>query len=186
MSILSIDPGINNCGLSVINYEKEFTVIETCLVKNARKFTDSEKVIESKFGNRAVKVIAILNTIDSILTTYKDIDTIVIEAPFYNALTPMAYGSLLEVIFAIKYTIVIKKELGFKLVEPLLVKKLFSNQSQASKEAMKQFLIKKKENKDILLNKDVTELSEHEIDSIAVGYIHYLNDIEEKTNVNVT
>lgn len=182
--ILSIDPGINNAGLSVINFDNEFKVIETHLVKNARKFTDEEKVIESKFGNRSVKVIAILNKIKQLLSTYKDINAIIIEAPFYNALTPMAYGSLLEVIFAIKYTIIIEQELGFKLIEPLLVKKLFANQSQASKEAMKQFLIKKKENRDVIIDKNIEELSEHEIDSVAIGYVHYLSTLEEKMNVD--
>lgn len=179
---LSIDPGINNCGLAVIDTKNNFVVKDTYLIKNARKFTDEEKVIEAKFGNRTVKVLYILNKINELLSNYK-IDTVIIEAPFYNALTPSAYGSLLEIIFSIKYKIIIENDLGFKLIEPLLMKKLFTNHSQASKEAVKQFLIRKKENKDIYIDKNIDELSEHEIDSVAIGYVYYLASLEEKLNV---
>lgn len=177
--ILSIDPGINNCGLSILDFGKQFEVKETFLVKNARKFTDEEKIIEAKFGNRTVKVLAILNKIKEILDTYP-IDYVVIEAPFYNALTPIAYSSLLEVIVSVRYEILIKRDIKSKMVEPLLVKKLFTQQAMASKEVIKQFLFKKKESGEIIINKSIEELSEHEIDSIAIGFVHYLSVLEEK------
>jgi len=177
--ILSVDPGINNCGLSILDFDKQFEVKETFLVKNARKFTDEEKIIESKFGNRTVKVLAILNKIKEILDIYP-IDYVVIEAPFYNALTPIAYSSLLEVIVSIRYEILIKRDIKSKMVEPLLVKKLFTQQAMASKEVIKQFLFKKKESGEIIINKSIEELSEHEIDSIAIGFVHYLSVLEEK------
>ena len=181
--ILSIDPGINNCGLSVLDLESQFEVKETWLVKNARKFTDEEKVVEAKFGNRTVKVMAIINKIKEILSTYPNINRLIIEAPFYNALTPMADGSLLEVIFSIKYLIIIPNNLEMKLVEPLLVKKLFSRQHLASKEVIKQFLYKKRDDKEIIISKEIDGLSEHEIDSIAIGYVHYLSVLEERSSI---
>jgi len=181
--ILSIDPGINNCGLSVLDLESQFEVKETWLVKNARKFTDEEKVVEAKFGNRTVKVMAIINKIKEILSTYPNIDRLIIEAPFYNALTPMAYGSLLEVIFSIKYLTIIPNNLEMKLVEPLLVKKLFARQHLASKEVIKQFLYKKRDDKEIIITKEIDGLSEHEIDSIAIGYVHYLSVLEERSSI---
>lgn len=183
MTILSIDPGINNCGLSVLDLETEFTVKDTWLIKNARKFTDEEKIIETRFGNRSVKVMAIINKIKEILATYPSISTIIIEAPFYNTLTPTAYGSLLEVIFSIKYLIVIPSQLNMKLVEPLLVKKLFAKQHIASKEVIKQFLHKKKETGEIIISKNIDEMSEHEIDSVAIGYVYYLSVLEERQSV---
>lgn len=180
--ILSIDPGVNNCGLSVVNIESDFIVIETWLIKNARKFTDEEKIIEIKFGNRTVKVMAIVNKIKELLVIYPNIDRLIIEAPFYNALTPMAYSSLLEVIFSIKYTIIIPMNLDIKLIEPLLVKKLFSGNNMAKKEAMKQFLIKKKDDGNIKFTGNIEQLSEHEIDSIAIGYVYYLSVLEERSS----
>ncbi|NTW91117.1 MAG: hypothetical protein HGA35_04215 [Erysipelotrichaceae bacterium] len=92
----------------------------------------------------------------------------------------MAYGSLLEVIFSIKYTIIIPNELVMKLVEPLLVKKLFAKQHMASKEVIKQFLFKKRDDGEIKITKEIETLSEHEIDSIAIGYVHYLSVLEER------
>lgn len=176
---LSIDPGINNCGISVNDPVNRLQILETINVKNARKFTDDEKIVEQQYGNRAVKVLHILNTINSLLVKYPSINTIVAEAPFYNALTPVAYGSLLEVIFSIKYNVVIPKQLNFKLIEPLLIKKMFANKSMATKEIMREFLSTRiSEGHIIMSNPDVSFLTEHEIDAIAVGFVYQyqLND----------
>jgi len=172
MYFLSIDPGIANLGISVNTFTYPFTSVETILVKNTRKLTDEEKVLEETYNSRTPKIYFILKHINELLNKYPDIDTLVLEAPFYNALTPAAYGSLLEVIFAIKYSIVIPKNLKFVLIEPLLVKKLFTSKSVANKEAMRQFLILRKQSGDIILSKDIEELSEHEIDAIAVGFVY--------------
>lgn len=181
--ILSIDPGINNCGIAIIDTTKAFTVIETVLVKNARKFTEEEKALEIEYGTRAVKVEAILKTVRGLLNKY-DIKTVTVEAPFYNALTPVAYGSLLEVIFAIKYDIIVKGKYIFKLIEPLLVKKMFTNKGMAPKDLIKEFLFKKKEDASILIASDIDSLSEHEIDAIAVGFVYNLMLQEVAKNVN--
>lgn len=183
MAILSIDPGINNTGLAVLDNTSQFTVIETVLVKNARKFTDDEKLLEKEYGTRAVKVEAILKTVRELLCKY-NIETIAIEAPFYNALTPVAYGSLLEVIFAIKYDIVVKGKYIFKLIEPLLVKKMFTNKGMAAKDLIKEFLKIKKEDGSILIAFDIDTLSEHEIDAIAVGFVYDLMLKEVAKNVD--
>lgn len=180
--IISIDPGVNFCGISVVDASREFTVKEVQLVKNARKFTDEEKNIEAIHGARVVKVLAITSKIESFLEKYPQVNTIVVEAPFYNALTPAAFGSLLEVIFAIRYKIVMAREsLRFKMIEPLVVKKLFSNKPMASKEIMKQFLIAKKQDGSIKMENDIELLSEHEIDSIAVGFAYHETCKEQPT-----
>ena len=44
--LLAIDPGVNQCGLAVLDTEQKVVVKETVLVKNARKFTPEEKIIE--------------------------------------------------------------------------------------------------------------------------------------------
>jgi len=177
--IISIDPGINNCGISVIDNENQFKVIESVLVKNARKFTDAEKLVEAVYGNRTVKVQAIINKLEELYAKYPNVTMLTIEAPFYNALTPVAYGSLLEVIFSIKYTFILKHNLQFKLIEPLLVKKLFTNQHMASKEVIKQFLISKKQDGSIMIDIDIETLSEHEIDSIAIAFVYTIGTKEQ-------
>lgn len=174
---LSCDPGVANFGMAVIDPEKEFKVMATRLVKTARKFTDDEKAIEAMYGARTVKVFSILREIEDMCVTHPSIDTIVVEAPFYNALTPVAYASLLEVITAVRYLVVIKKKLKFKAIEPLLVKKFFTRNHMATKQFMKEFLTKRIEDKSVILADTIIpeNLSEHEIDSVAVGYSHYLS-----------
>lgn len=170
--LLGIDPGINNCGLAIIDNSKHFKVVDTHNVKNTRKFTDEEKNLEQIYGSRAVKVIHIVNTINEYLDKYPEIDVFAIEAPFYNSLTPMAYGSLMEVISAIKYQIIVTKNLKFKMLEPLLVKKMFAFKSNAKKEVMKDFLFKKQASKEIDIKLDVETLTEHEVDAIAIAFVY--------------
>lgn len=176
--LLSIDPGINNTGLSIIEFKDNLYVHETVLVSTVRKFTDEEKEVEKFYNSKTVKVLAILKKIEEILEKYQ-LNTIAIEAPFYNALTPVAYGSILEVIFALKYAIVVPRKMKLHLIEPLLVKKLFAREHLATKAIMRELLTRKVDEKEIVLNKSIENLSEHEVDSIAVGYAYFLT-LKEK------
>ena len=178
--LLAIDPGINTTGLAVLDIAQKVVVKETVLVKNARKFTPEEKLIEEAHGTRVVKVLAITNKIEELLDKYKEIDTIVAEAPFYNSLTPMAYGSLLEVISAIRYMVAYQKSLPFKLIEPLVIKRLFTSKAMASKELIKHFLHEKKKDGSIIIDIDIDTLSEHEIDAVAIGFVHRINQLSNQ------
>ena len=177
--LLGIDPGVNNCGLTVVDTTAGFSVITTHSVKNARKFTDAEKELEQEFNTRVVKVSAIINKVNEVLDAYPLIDYVAIEAPFYNRLTPQAFGSLLEVIAAIKYNILVPRKMKFRMLEPMLVKKIFAEKGMAKKEVMKQFLISKKAAGTILMDIDIETLSEHEIDAIAIVYSHYVTNAQE-------
>lgn len=172
---ISLDPGINFTGMSVIDPVNGFAVIETHIVKNNRAFTPDEKIVERSQGPRAVKLLAIINRFKSLLDRF-DIGMIIIEAPFYNALTPQAYGSLLEVIFGLKYSVLVPMDLQYRLIEPTLVKKMFALHGMAKKEVMRQFLVAKVAAKEIKMDKPVDELTEHEIDSVAIGYVHWLTN----------
>lgn len=177
--LLSIDPGVNNCGLSVADTDQQFKVLLTHNVKNARKFSDTEKALEAEYNARVVKVHAIHDKIVEVLDLYPQINDVAIEAPFYNHLTPQAYGSLLEVISVIKYKILIPRKLPYRMLEPMLVKKLFANKGMAKKEIMKQFLISKVASGEILLDADIETLTEHEIDAVAIGFVHRLSTNQE-------
>lgn len=172
---LSIDPGINNTGITVFSINKKFKIHYSANILNLRKFTEEEKKLENFYDSRAVKVLYIINFIRKILNTY-EIDEVVIEAPFYNALTPMAFGSLLEVINALKYNVFIPENIKITMIEPLLIKKTFTKERLANKELMKLFLHDKiaKNELEIEENIDIESLTEHQIDSIAIGYCHYL------------
>lgn len=178
--MLSLDPGIAFTGISINDTSEGFRVVETHIVKNNRAFTPEEKVIEKSQGPRAVKLLAIINKFKSLLEDF-NIEMIVIEAPFYNALTPQAYGSLLEVVFGLKYSVLVPMDLKYRLIEPTLVKKLFTSHGMAKKEMMKQFLISKIATGEIKMDKPVESLTEHEIDSIAIGYVHWLTTQQTNT-----
>ena len=177
---LSLDPGIAFTGISINDTSEGFRVVETHIIKNNRSFTPEEKVIEKSQGPRAVKLLAIINKFKSLLEDF-NIEMIVIEAPFYNALTPQAYGSLLEVVFGLKYSVLVPMDLKYRLIEPTLVKKLFTSHGMAKKEMMKQFLISKIATGEIKMDKPVESLTEHEIDSIAIGYVHWLTTQQTNT-----
>lgn len=177
---LSLDPGIAFTGISINDTSEGFRVVETHIVKNNRAFTPEEKVIEKSQGPRAVKLLAIINKFKSLLESF-NIEMIVIEAPFYNALTPQAYGSLLEVVFGLKYSVLVPMDLKYRLIEPTLVKKLFTSHGMAKKEMMKQFLTSKIATGEIKMDKPVESLTEHEIDSIAIGYVHWLTTQQTNT-----
>lgn len=177
--LLSIDPGINFTSMIITDITNGFHVVECNIVKNNRAFTPEEKVIEAAQGPRAVKLLSIIKKFKDIIGRY-NIDMIIIEAPFYNALTPQAYGSLLEVIFGLKYSVLVPLNLKYKLIEPTLVKKLFTSHGAAKKEAMKQFLISKVESGQIKLDRNIDELTEHEIDGIAIGFVHWIVEQQPK------
>ena len=62
--ILSIDPGINFCGLIVSDFTDHLVVKHSHLVKNIRKLTEEEKVLEKVRGIRVVKISAILSKVN--------------------------------------------------------------------------------------------------------------------------
>ncbi len=182
--ILSIDPGVNNCGIAVADTTTGFDVKHTRCVRNARKFTDSEKIVEKEFNARVVKVSHILDSVNEVLDTYPQIDGIAIETPFYSALTPLAYGSLMEVISAIKYNILVPRNLKFRMIEPLLIKRMFittkMTKGMTGKEVIKRFLLTKIADGHILYTGDVEALTEHEIDAIAIGFVANMFKLEEE------
>lgn len=172
--LLSIDPGLNNCGLAVSVPGEQFKVLETLNIKNARKFDADEKAVEAHFDTRVVKLLHIEKVIREVLSRHPGVCEIAIEAPFYHAATPMAFSSLLEVISVIKYKVLYPMGIKPRMVEPLLVKKTFITEKLTKgmngKEFMKQFLKRRIESGDILFTGDFDALTEHEIDAIAVGF----------------
>ena len=174
---IAIDPGINNTGviLFTLSSDKKFTVINSRLILNIRKFTIEEKLIIKKYGDRVPKLQSILNGVNEVYNSNKDlIKGIIIEAPFYSSFRPQTFGSIIEVITLIKYNIAYKLNIDFNLIEPLLIKKIFSTKGMATKELMKEVLEQKVKNNEIFVPFNVDILSEHEIDAIAVGYSHYI------------
>ncbi len=184
--ILSIDPGINNCGLAVVKVHNEKAmVLEHINVKNAGRLSDAEKMMEAAYGPRVVKISRINAQVQRLLSAHPEISACAIEAPFYSALTPLAYGSLLEVISAIKYQVIVPTGLPVKMIEPLTVKKMFLRskliKGMTAKQVMRDFLVGKVTCGEIVLPEGTVgeDLTEHEIDAIAVGYVYHYQQAQQ-------
>lgn len=176
--LMSIDPGINNCGVAIIEPNKTNVLNVTYLLNIAgnRKFTPEEKKMEEVYGTRVVKVANILSTLDALVKLH-NVKIITVEAPFYNALTPAAYGALVEVVSAIKHCIAIPNSCSYSVTEPLRIKKLFIQEkltnAKTKKDVMRYFMNKLVNEKVITVPKTVEEMTEHEIDAVAIGYAFY-------------
>jgi Holliday junction resolvasome RuvABC endonuclease subunit len=184
--IISIDPGLNFCGISVIEFNEKPYIHKTILIDNNRRLTEEEKKLCEKYDSRVIKVQEIINTINALIEQYS-IEYIVIEGPFYSGLRPQAYSALLEIITAIKYLVAIPNGISLSIVEPLLVKKLFSNFHMSTKEDMRVALDKRVQEGVIGVDSSINihKLSEHEIDSIAVGF-SFFNILQIKGDKNDT
>lgn len=170
--IIAVDPGINFCSVMVLEADKKFQVIESHLIDNSRAFTPEYKELEKIHGTRTTKVLKIIDKIKELIDKYQ-ITELAVEAPFYSSLTPMAYGSLLEVVLGIRYLLVMPLQLDMKLIEPTAVKRTFTGKGNASKVTMREFLVAKIQSCEILMDIDPQTLSEHEVDGIAVGYTYW-------------
>jgi Holliday junction resolvasome RuvABC endonuclease subunit len=176
---ISIDPGLNTCGVAVFTYkDNRFQVKSTTLINNLRKLTDGEKLIAKKYTDRLAKLDTICKTIDTMYDTLKEegyeINTLIVEAPFYSSFRPAAFGSLVETISLIRYNVAFKRNSSFYAIEPMAVKKAFAARGMANKDDMRETLLLKIQTQELDCNIDIATISEHEVDAIAIGYTHFL------------
>jgi len=172
--ILAIDPGINNTGLSILSKESDIIrVIAHELIQPDKQLLKDNKTAVGLYGDRIIRLKNILDKIRSYLAQYPEIRSLAIEAPFYNRFRPNTYGSIVEINTLVKYNVCYQLCISYNAIEPLLIKKTFSNFGLSDKLGMKDSLIKHLEMKNIMLDSPVEQLSEHEIDSIAIGYTCY-------------
>jgi Holliday junction resolvasome RuvABC endonuclease subunit len=124
------------------------------------------------FGDRFMKLELLQIAIEEFKGVH-DIDLVVSESPFYSHLRPSAHAALVETVYIFRQYC-FKNKLPFKVVEPLLVKKIFTGKGMAKKEMMKdEFNIKILNKEIVILNENINIESEHIIDSIAVGYTYF-------------
>lgn len=183
---ISIDPGLNTCGVAVFtNEDGRFNVKSTTLINNLRKLTDSEKVIAKQYTERLAKLDTIVKTIDAMYDSLTEegyaVSTLIVEAPFYSSFRPAAFGSLVETISLIRYNVAFKRSSAFFAIEPMAVKKAFAARGMANKDDMRASLLYKIETKELDCTIDISTISEHEVDAIAIGYTHFLFKLKDPT-----
>lgn len=185
--ILSIDPGVTACGVAVTVLEgDELKVLDTVNVSGTLRLVGDFFIAGEKYGKRTGKVHRIISVVNGLLDKYPTIDMIALEAPFYNRRAPQAFASLLEVVYGIKYMVAIERGVDLRVMSPMAVKKVWTGKGNSGKDIMYNSLVERLNNKQVVLPDNSTEdtLTEHEIDSIAVGYTYQILKLESSDEIS--
>lgn len=171
VNMVSIDPGSNTCGIALFTldtFNKKILEV-TAFTIEVEKLNDNSGLHLDLATDRFVKIFKLCNMIKKIIESI-GAGIIVSEAPFFNRLMPMAYGSLLEIVSSINRTVHESgNELIFTTYAPQQVKMSLSAAGIKGKDIIKEKL---KEISEVYtkLTGDYDLLDEHSIDAIAVGY----------------
>jgi Holliday junction resolvasome RuvABC endonuclease subunit len=167
--ILAIDPGKDNTGISIIDVDKEnnphITTVETLITDQLIK---KYSYLKELHGERFVKHLSLLYELNKYLVEYEP-HIVVSEDAYYNPMQFSAYASLKELIALFrKITFDHNPNIPFITIAASSVKKSMGvNGKDGDKELMRAALLKSKVSYETFIN--VETLSEHAIDSIAIG-----------------
>lgn len=180
--IISIDPGVTNCGVSRLEMKgNKLHIIEKRNIRGTRKLRGEHKEVGDQYGDRTAKVLRIMEELIEILDAHPEIKTIAIEEPFFNRKMPNAFKSLLEVVIPIRYEIAVPRGLDLALIAPKEAKMFWAGKGNVKgKEPMEEALDKKVKNGEVVFEFEYDKLTEHEIDSFAIGYTYF--KLEELKN----
>jgi Holliday junction resolvasome RuvABC endonuclease subunit len=173
--IVGIDPGSETLGVSVLFFD----VVTLQIIKILPKTYIGSKLPVSPMlsmlhNDRVSRIKAHEYNLFNIYTEYNPV-AIVSEAPFYNPRRPNAYGVLVEVICAIRNSIIRYSDtMCFYQVDPASVKRAIGAKGNADKDLVKYHigLIPEIVNN---LNIAINHLDEHSIDATAVAYHQFLS-----------
>lgn len=173
--IVGIDPGSETLGVCVLYFDVITFKINRIIPKT---YTGSKLPVDPMLSlmhnDRVSRIKAHEDNLVSVYTQHSPI-AIVSEAPFYNPRRPNAYGVLVEVICAIRNSIIRYSDtMCFYQVDPASVKRAIGAKGNADKDAVRCSIGHLSE---IIgaLSVPIQSLDEHSIDAIAVAYHQYLS-----------
>lgn len=172
--LVAIDPGLNNIGVAVFQFQTNPLKILTI---NA--FTIKEERVEDRTcldGEYiAEQVVKRTRMVNAVLTVLKKVspEALVSESPFFDRRKPGSFAVLTEVINDIfSGTLRFNNNIRISMVAPLLVKHTLGVAGQKGKEVVKEAMSQTQEVLEVL-ESDFDELDEHAIDAIGVGYTYF-------------
>lgn len=175
--VVGIDPGSTNLGFAAIEFD-----IDTLKITRTQAFTltgtklmDEDNWDEFRMGQRYSRIQAIRQHILVEFIKLRPL-RIAIESPFYSQKRPSAFGVLMEVMEAVRQSVVeYDSWRDLLVVDPPTVKRAVGGSGNAKKEEMQRRVISMTE-----LNYcgEIEKLDEHSIDAIAVAYWCYTNLIK--------
>ena len=173
--ILGIDPGMKTgVGALTIDYATNTLLKTEAYTIKVDRLYDRSGVEEDVHGERKVNLINLQHAVTHYLEQYHPSE-VAIEAPFYNRLMPMAYGSLMEVVtMVISSVTAFDTNIRITMYPPMSVKKLIGAKAVARDTEKGKILVKMAISRipEIMntLQHDLDELSEHAIDGVAIAY----------------
>lgn len=174
--ILGIDPGINNTGwnISQFNTENEITTVLHFDRIQANALAKKEKKQDFKDYGNIVSLELYEREINSIIEKYRP-SYVACEDAFYNPRTPNAFLSLKLCIYSIKRVLHTHGQILF-LIPPTIAKQAVWGSGTANKLAVQESIFNLKD----LVIKDsktnpIDKMVEHEADSIAISYAFIKN-----------
>ena len=176
--ILSIDPGLTNMGISLIEYDllTNTKTILRYLTITGKSLLKNQKEMQQHFETRHIIVWELEPLIMQMVEDEKP-DFVVVEEPFAHSFIN-AYAALVIVVQAIRTAV--KKTLGrdIYLIAPKEAKKAISKDGTSNKDAVQEAILK---NPSIVIKvskqNSVEPLTEHAADSIAVGVAFIQNQL---------
>ena len=173
--IVGIDPGSETLGVSVLFFDVVTFQITKII---PRTYIGSKLPVDPMLSilhnDRVSRIKAHEDNLYSIYSEYSPV-AIVSEAPFYNPRRPNAYGVLVEVICAIRNSIIRYSDtMCFYQVDPASVKRAIGAKGNADKDIVKHHigLIPEIVN---ALTTPLAVLDEHAVDATAVAYHQFLS-----------
>ena len=173
-SIVGIDPGSEKLGVSVIGIDVEtqkIAFVRASTYTGSKMFSpkDHFAIVQS---DRQARITAHRENLYRLFLRERPIQ-ICSESPFYNPRMPAAFGSLTEMIVAIRSAAqMYSKERPLYLIDPPSVKKAVGASGAADKDAVRKCVLALLKECYIGIT-PMEELDEHSIDAIAVGYARY-------------
>lgn len=170
--IVGIDPGTNQLGFSVMEYDLRNNALLSivALTFRSERMMDYDACLMETHHERAWKIQAQRRNLLRNLCGYRP-HVVCCESPFYNRLRPGAYGPLVEMMDGIRGACMDYHPcVQFLTYEPSVVKRAVGAGAIAKKELVKEA---------ILANTDLNQcygqlasLDEHSLDAVAVAYSH--------------
>lgn len=175
VSILAIDPGLNNTGVAhlLIDHAKnEIVSLEaTTIVTN--NLPNNTGLSLSIHTERKIKLHKLKNCIIGYIEHLKP-SVMVCESSFYNPYMPTAYKALIESITAIQEALIeTNNNIPFLMIEPLLIKKTVGGLKGIKGKSVIRDCIRNIDELYKLLGHNLDILDEHSIDAIAIGYTYF-------------
>ena len=168
-SILSIDPGLSECGVARFEFAdgKISSILPLTFVNSRIRFESG--FTHEAHSDREDRVQKLKLAYRSVLEQARP-SLICCESPFYNPRMPSAFGSLTEVVSLLRSeTFEFNPHIPFLTYSPQEVKQTFKQSGKLGKLVMKEALAEDT----FLMSKlllPIENLDEHAVDAIAVGY----------------